>query len=297
MSHRTPGQQPTPQRRQDPHRLPAGLPSYRPVRSPLVSMGPSLVEEQRRLRAWRRGGVMVVLLCAVAVALAWLVVLLGREVVADAPVARVTASAPSVPVGRPAPQALARVKPEGNEPTLKLQLPIRRRAVTAIGYNHLRDTTVLVLEPEGSRANVSWGERVFRRFLATEQASPLRYFLLSGGGEPNVVNVGAAAGTDTYAPISGTVLAIADNVINDEARGKVVQLQPLGDAETVVVVRNIDPAPDLAVGQTVSEGATLLGYVRDMSDGTEKQPLARYTHDDGSNVELSVRRVQLDVGA
>lgn len=282
-------------RRRGQHRVPPGVPSYRPMRSPLVSMGPSLAEEQRRHHSIRHGVLVVAGLVCIAVALTLLVVWLGREVVAGDATPLPTSRALSLPVGRPVPQTLARVAATGSEPSLRLQLPIRRLAITGIGYDHVGDHKVLVLNPEGSRANTSFGQRMFRRFLSTRQPTDLRFFQLAEAGEPNIVNVGAAPGTDLYAPISGTVVAIADNVIDDEAEGVVVQLQPLGDAETVVLLRNIDADAELAVGQTVSEGVTRIGYVRDMTNQSTPSPLARYTHDDGSNVELSVRQLRLDV--
>jgi hypothetical protein len=69
----------------------------------------------------------------------------------------------------------------------------------------------------------------------------------------------------------------------------VLQIQPLGDSETVLVIRNLDVSGDLSPGQTVSQGATLLGHLRSMAD-VQEQPLAEYTNDRGDYVEMHVRR-------
>lgn len=278
-----------------------GMPSYRPVRSPLVSMGPSLVEERRRHRSARHAAVASVAVVAVLAVLVWGISLLGREVVAQDAAGDAARSGPPpvLPAGRPVPQKLAGVVLEDeDDPPLTLELPIKREAITGIGYLRRRDPSALELEPEGTRANTSWGRRVFGRFLTTEPKSDLAWFQL-GGGVPNVVMVGAQHGTDVYAPLDGTVVAIADYVVDGEARGVVVQLQPLGDGETIVGMRNLDLADEgdspLAVGQTVSRGATRVGFVRDM-EGVVDRPLASYTHDDGSGVEIFVRRADVPSG-
>lgn len=265
---------------------------YRPVRSPLVSMGPSLVEERRRRRAVHRGLLVVGAMAAIGVGLTLVIVALGREVIVGGSAAqpgRATA-VPSVSMSRPNPLRLAQVPAEGTGQPLALQLPINLRGVTGIGYGRRHDSDVLDLEAEGSPANMPGGERMLRRFLATRPVSAIRWFSLTESSSPNVAYIGAQPGSQVYAPVSGTVVAIADYVLNDQPLGKVVQLQPAGDAETVLVMRNLDVADGLAVGQAVSAGATLVGTVRDMGTAII-QPLATYTHDSGSCVELYVRRV------
>jgi hypothetical protein len=256
-------------------------------------MGPSLLEERRRRRAVQTGLVAGAVALAAVVSLVFVVISLGREVVImEQPQTRtaIGASAPVVTTVRPEPLRLAQVPAEGSEQPLAVQLPINLRGVTAIGYGRRADSTALQLEPEGSRANMPSGEQLLRKFLATRPASEVRWISLTKSRNPNVVYVGARPGSQIYAPVSGTVVALTDYVINDRAQGKVVQLQPLGDPETLLVLRNLDAAPSLAVGQSVSAGATLLGAVRDM-EGVIAQPLARYTLDTGSCLEVYVRRV------
>lgn len=252
-------------------------------------MGPSLVEQRRRDHAARNGVLISLAGAVVVLVLIWIIAMFSREVIA--PSAVLTAHRPVPPVGAPAPQTLASVVPEASEPSLRLQVPIRRNAITAIGYSHRNDDHALELEPSGNRGNEAWGARWFRRFLATQAPSDLRWFALGRSGEPpTMVTVGAAVGTDVYAPLNGTVIAVSPYVIDGSVAGQVVQIQPLGDADTVIVMRDIDAAAGLSVGQGVSASSTLVGTVRDMPDGLER-PLARYTHDSGPAVELYVRRV------
>lgn len=186
--------------------------------------------------------------------------------------------------GPPHPTTLARAD------DINLQLPIARSRVTAVGYFAVGDEDALSLAPEGRQANVSFFSRTLRKFFDTDTASKIRYYLVDADHSTNAVSVGAVAGTDVYAPISGTVVAISDNLIDDEAQGSIIEIQPLGDAQTVVKLSDIDPDDDLAVGQTVSAGVTRMGYVRSMSQ-VHEQPLAPYTHGPADDVQIQVQRV------
>jgi hypothetical protein len=261
-------------------------------------MGPSLEDERRRHRNARNIAIASAVLIASIVAIVWMVGLLGREVVSGDPTAAdrpfvdggTNASAQVLPAGKPTPQMLAAALIEPGKPGLRIQLPIRREAITGIGLSSRNESGTVELQPTGRRANLSWGRRLVERFLSTEPAGDLQWYRLSSG-TPSIISVGAVPGTDAYAPIDGTVIAITDYVVAGTTAGVVIQLQPLGDAQTVVIIRNIDAAADLAVGKTVSEGATLLGTVRDM-DGLVDAPLAAYTHDSGTALEMYVRRTE-----
>ncbi|MCW2955253.1 MAG: hypothetical protein JWO69_122 [Thermoleophilia bacterium] len=263
-------------------------------------MGPSLDDERRRHRTARLVAVASVVVVAAVVLLVWAIGLLGREVVqgTGSDGANPAAAAPGVTganvpvqtVGRPQPQLLAEAIVEEGEPGLRLQLPIRHEAITGIGYSPRRESGVIELEPTGHRANLSWARRAAERFLSTTPAGDLRWYRLADGA-PSMVTVGAAPLTEVYAPIDARVVAIGEYEISGAARGQLVQLQPLGDGQTVIVVRNLDADSELAVGQTVSEGADRIGYVRDMQ-GSVEAPLSAYTHDAGSGIEMYVLRVE-----
>jgi len=260
-------------------------------------MGPSLEDERRRHRFARVVATASVVAVVVVVVVVWFVGLLGREVVRDGATRQAGAGAAAnglavQQTGRPDPQLLAEAVVEEDQPGLRLQLPIRREAITGIGYSPRRERDVLELRPTGHRANLSWGRRTLERFLSTSPPGDLTWFRLDDG-TPQMVTIGAAEGAEVYAPIDGTIIAISDYRLSGEAHGVLVQIQPLGDAQTVVVMRNIDAAADLEVGIKVSEGATRMGRVRDM-EGAIDAPLSGYTHDSGSGAEMYVLRVASD---
>lgn len=204
-------------------------PRYRPVRTPLVSMGPSLEEERRRHRTARLVAVASVVAVAAVVLLVWLVGMLGRE------------------------------------------------------------PGVIELEPTGTRANTSFLRRATQRFLSTSPSSDLRWYRLDEGA-PSMVVVGALPGTEVYAPIDGSVESISDYELDGEVRGQLIELQPTGDGQTILVLRNLDADVDLEVGTTVTQSVTRLGTVRDM-EGAIEAPLAAYTHDTGSGIDMYLRRI------
>jgi len=228
--------------------------------------------------------------------------MLGREVVAETDTSAATGAtsavstaAPIEQTGPPTPQTLAQTVVDQGSTGLRLQLPIRREAVTGIGFGPRHQRGVIELEPTGTRANTSWLRRTTQRFLSTAPAGDLRWYRLDEGAS-SMVTVGALPGTEVYAPIDGKVLTISDYVIDGELRGVLVQLQPVGDGSTVVVLRNLDPAADLAVGQTVSQSVTRLGTVRDM-EGAVDAPLADYTHDTGSGIDMYVLRLDVETSS
>ncbi|MCB0879627.1 MAG: hypothetical protein KDC46_11710 [Thermoleophilia bacterium] len=269
---------------------------YRPVRSPLQSMGPSLEEERRRQRVARLIAVASVVVVVAVVLLVWVVGMLGREVVTGAGSTTATAARGGTAAaaaidrtGAPTPQTLASAVVDKGEAQLRLQLPIRSEALTGIGFGPRREPGVIELEPAGTRANTSWLRRTTQRFLSTTPAGDLRWFQL-GEGTPEMVVVGALPETEVYAPIDGKVVAITPYVLDGEQRGVLIQLQPTGDGQTLVVLRNLDADPELLVGTTVTQSVTRLGTVRDM-EGAVETPLADYTHDTGSGIDIYVLRI------
>lgn len=263
-----------------------------------MSMGPSLDDERRRHRSARLIAVASVAVVVAVIIVVWTIGALGKEVVrgaerdTQASTAAATAAVPVLPAGKPVPQRLAAALLDPKTPGLQLQLPINRSAVTGIGFGRRDGADVVELEPAGRRANLSWGRRMVERFISTKPSSSLSWFRL-GNGTPSMVTIGAAPGTDVYAPIDGLVQVVTPYRLNGENHGVVVQIQPLGDGQTIVVLRNLDVDPALHVGQNVSEGTTQLGTVRGMGDAI-KAPLAAYTHDSGSGLEMYVRRTALD---
>jgi hypothetical protein len=172
--------------------------------------------------------------------------------------------------------------------TLRIQLPVNQGRVTAIGY-HGAGETALELEPVGSQANAGAFGRIVQR-LVGEDGSGLRFYLLEGGegARTGGLDVGAPEGTDVYAPVDGTVIALSDRIVDGRAYGKRIELQPAGNPGVVVSLTNVELDPALTVGSTVVAARTKIGRVIDLSD-VERAGLARYTHDRGQHVHIELR--------
>ena len=109
----------------------------------------------------------------------------------------------------PDPQVLATV---GN---LRVQSPVAQGGVTAIGF-HGSAEGALVLKPVGPQRNEGLLARLWRRITGASK-SGLAWYQLSGG-PLRTLDVGAVAGTDVYAPVDGTVVAIRDQIVSGNDR-------------------------------------------------------------------------------
>src|SRR5581483_8094518 len=171
--------------------------------------------------------------------------------------------------------------------TLALQLPVNRTRVTAIGYAGGSDGA-LALAPVGGQANEGLLKRLFHGVVGGGGGSP-RWYQLSGGTGPSTsaIDVGAAPGTDVYAPVDGTIVGIEDVVLDGRAWGQRIDIQPNGAPSLVVSVSQLSAEPSLAVGDALTASASKLGRVLDFSK-VERQALARYTNDAGNHVSVEV---------
>jgi hypothetical protein len=169
--------------------------------------------------------------------------------------------------------------------TLRIQLPINQGRVTAIGY-HGAGASALELEPVGSQANAGVFGRMVQRLVGGD-GSGIRYYMLEGGAGPRTggLDIGAPVGTDVYAPVDGTIIAISDRIINGRPYGKRIEIQPSGNPGVVIALMNIEMDPALNVGSPVVSAATKLGRVLDLS-AAERAGLARYTQDEGQHVHM-----------
>ncbi len=194
-----------------------------------------------------------------------------------------------LPAGPPEVRAMAVSAESQDAKPLRLQMPVSEQSSTGIGFYHRPDNQLVALKPQGTRANIRFYERFTRKFFASEQAAPLRYWELDRG-EPNAVIIGAMPNAEVWSPVTGTITAITDDVLNGEVRGQFISIQPLGDIETLVMVRGVSIGTDLSVGSGVTEGATMIGQVSEAPDGT-KSPLSKFTHDSGSGIDVYIRHV------
>jgi murein DD-endopeptidase MepM/ murein hydrolase activator NlpD len=191
------------------------------------------------------------------------------------------------PAGRLLPAGPPHAQIVALQDTLRIQLPINQNRVTAIGY-HSSGSTALPLDPIGTQANAGLLQRVVNRFFG-DSSSGLRYFQISGGVGPQTggLDVGAPTGTDVYAPVDGSVMAVSDQIVNGKPFGVRIDIQPSGNPGVVVTLDNLRADPALTVGSNVSAGRTKVGRIIDLSS-VEQAALARYTQDHGQHVHIEV---------
>jgi murein DD-endopeptidase MepM/ murein hydrolase activator NlpD len=229
------------------------------------------LERERRLRR---------LAALVAIALVALVTLLlsafgggGAPAPAPAP----ASASRLLPAGPPQPEIVAKLD------SLHLQLPVSQSRVTAIGYQGGSDGA-LALDPLGTQANQGLLRRIVHAVFGGPSGRP-RWYQLPGGQGPaeSAINVGAPSGTDAYAPVDGTIVAIGDVILNGRRYGSRIDIQPTGAPSLVVSVSHVRIDPSLVVGSPVTAAGSRLGTVVDFSHA-ERQSLARYTNDAGNHV-------------
>jgi hypothetical protein len=194
------------------------------------------------------------------------------------PTATVTPAPLPVTSAPPEPNVLASV---GN---LRIQSPVAEGGMTAVGF-HGSENGALVLQPTGPQANEGLLARLWRHITGSRHTGVPWYQL--EGGPLRTLDVGAVPGTDIYAPMDGTVVAIRDQIMSGRKVGDEVELRPSSAPSLVVSIENIHRDPALVVGANVAAGSSKLGTVADVSR-YETQALARYGPDAGNNVSIQV---------
>jgi hypothetical protein len=250
----------------------AGMPPATAYRRP--QRGPS-----RAVRRARRRALVVVVVLAVLVVLAVSAFESGGGTVVGV---GVPASASRLlPAGPPKPLVIA------VQGALRIQLPVNERNVTAIGY-HGAGEDALPLDPLGRQANEGLFSRVFHRIFGGGGGG-VAYYQLGGGAGPSTgsLNVGAAPGTDVFAPVDGTVVGLRAYVLDGKPYGAAIDVQPSGQPSVVVSITHVQADPALTVGSTLTAGTSKIGKVIDFS-GVERLALARYTQDAGNQVAIEV---------
>jgi len=232
----------------------------------------------RRQRAQHRARRLAVIGIVAALALVTLILTAFGSSSPDR--AATSATTTSVATGvAPEPEVLATV---GN---LQIRLPIAAEAVTAIGF-HGADGGAMELDPIGRQANEGLLARLWRKIAGSAQEGPV-WFQLEGGPGTEVLDVGAAPGTDVYAPVDGTVVSISDFVIDGKPFGSRVDVRPSAAPSLIVQLSHLEPDPSLAVGSPVTASSSKLGTVVDVA-AVERQALARHAGARGNNVAIDV---------
>jgi hypothetical protein len=186
-----------------------------------------------------------------------------------------------LPAGPPSPQVIATFG------KLQLKEPISQSRVTAIGYQGGSEGAV-ALHPAGTERNEGLLKRLLHSVVGVSSAKP-RWFQLPGGIGPSTsaLEIGAAAGTDVYSPVDGSIVGITDLVLNGRPYGSSIDIQSSEEPSLVVTISHVRVDPSLAVGSAVSASTSKLGAIIDFSR-VEKQALARYTNDTGNHVDVEV---------
>ncbi len=182
---------------------------------------------------------------------------------------------------RPTPQVLATV---GN---LRIENPVAAGALTAIGFHGSRNGS-LTMQPVGRQANGGLLARLWRRIVGPPKDKPV-WFQLDGRTGPGtkVLDVGAPRGTVIYAPVSGSVAAMSDFVIDGRKLGQRVEIRPTSAPSMIVSLMHLRPDPALSVGSAVLAGVTKVGTLVDVTS-VESQSLAKHATDRGNNVAIEV---------
>jgi hypothetical protein len=248
--------------------------------SPRPAPGRAARSRRHRTDARRRRLALIAALAVVAVG-TLVVTAFGSSSDPTAGINAPASAARLLPAGPPTPQALARLG------ALTIDLPVNQSRLTAIGYHPAADGA-LGLTPLGTQANQGLLRRFVHAIFGGGSGSP-HWYQLPGGGGPatSALDVGAAPGTDVYAPIAGTVVGIEKVVINGQVHGQRIDIQPTSAPSLVLSVSNIAVDPSLVVGAAVSTGSTRLGTLLDLSK-VETQSLSRYTNDAGNHVLVEV---------
>jgi hypothetical protein len=229
-------------------------------------------------RARRRAALLALLTIAVVIVLS-LTAFGGSPAVV--PASQLVPASRLLPPGPPSPQVVA------TQGTLRLQLPIARSMVTAIGYHGAGDS-VLALSPIGHQGNEGFFTRLIHKVFGGGGGG-LTFYALDGGTGPSTgeLDVGAAPGTDVYSPVDGTIVGLTPYVIDGRGYGQRIEIQPSDAPSLVVSLTNLRPDPSLTVGSTVASATSKVGTVLQLSK-VERQALARYTQDSGDHVAVTV---------
>jgi hypothetical protein len=234
----------------------------------------------RRRRAQRRARRLAVLVVIGAFAVVTLI-LTAFGSSASQPTATIVTAAPALPAGTPRPEKVAIVS------NLGLQLPVAQDAVTAIGF-HASTAGGLALKPLGRQINEGLLARLWHKISGSSKQARA-WYQLGGGSGPGtaVLDVGAAPGTNVYAPVDGTIAAISSTILNGTRHGARIDIRPTAVPSVIVSLMHVEPDPALTVGSPVLAGSAKIGTVADIAH-VERQALAQHTNDNGDNVAVEV---------
>ena len=172
---------------------------------------------------------------------------------------------------------------------VQISTPIRPDSLTGLGY-HPEGESLVAMVPRGENLSAN---PLLRLFASGDTPEKIRYYMMDAAGragpQTGALDVGAAAGTPVYSPVTGMVTAIRPDPMVQGAN--VVEIKPDANANvrvTVSLVRNEESR--VGVMTRVTAGMTELGTVADSARVLDPQ-LSSYTSDAGNHVTVSVSKI------
>jgi hypothetical protein len=170
-----------------------------------------------------------------------------------------------------------------------ISTPIRPESITGLGY-HPDGESLLEMVPRGENFSANPLLGLFSDGTTPEK---IHYHMMDAAGragpQTGALDVGAAAGTTVYAPVTGMVTAIRPDPMVPGAN--VVEIKPDANPNiriTVSLVRSGEGSP--GVTSRVTAGMTKVGTVANSAEILDPQ-LSSYTSDAGNHVTISVPKV------
>jgi hypothetical protein len=172
---------------------------------------------------------------------------------------------------------------------VEISTPIRPESMTGLGY-HPEGESLFELAPRGENLSANPLLGLFADGTTPEK---IHYYVMDAAGragpQTGALDVGAAAGTTVYAPVTGMVTAIRPDPMVQGAN--VVEIKPDANANVRVTVSLVRTGEDSAgVTNRVTAGMTELGTVANSAEILDPQ-LSSYTSDAGNHVTISIPKV------
>jgi murein DD-endopeptidase MepM/ murein hydrolase activator NlpD len=174
---------------------------------------------------------------------------------------------------------------------IEILLPVARDVTTAVAFHSVDNSDAISLQPSGERVSGgTLGQRLADIFAG---GGGLQYYLMTetGGGSSSTagLDIGAVPGSSVVSPVDGKVVAMKQYKILGRYDDVELHIQLSRDPSLLLVVTHL-AHPQVAVGEVVARGETVLGEVRGFPAGLD-QALSRYTSDNGDHVQLMVLRI------
>ncbi len=183
---------------------------------------------------------------------------------------------------------------------IELRLPVPLEKLTEVGFHQASYTYAVHLTtplPDAD-AKAAKREKTTHRDLSTQSSdaeapltgSVLRLWRSRPGKPDSAVDVGAPAGTDVLAPVTGTVIKIKRYKLYGKYDDYELHIQPLGHPELDLVLIHVDDV-GVVPGDKVVAGVTRLAAVRKLSDRVHHQ-LGDYTKGGGDHTHIQLNNAR-----